>query len=180
MTGCMNEKKALRYYDSHLEKLAKVCSAQYPAVNYEKDSTAYQKGHTQLLAADTLNVNISKALDSFINTLHDSTQAQQLQDSVASHPVYIRIPCPPATRRVDTVTRYRYTQVSNTAKETYLQYQRDSVSAELVKSKTLCQSWQDTAKGRSKTVWKLSIALGLLIAGGIIAAYLKLRLKFPV
>ena len=181
-SGCMNEKKALRYYDTHPRLLAKVCGERYVSADLEKDSVSYKQGKTNVLAPDTVTLNINSFIDSFLSTLHDSTK-EQLQDSLAAHPIhpiYIHIPCPPASGRVDTVMSFRYVQVSNKAMESYLQYQRDSMATELLQSKARCGSWQEKAEKRSRAIWKLSILLGLLVAGAAVSVYLRSRLKFPV
>lgn len=181
-SGCMNEKKILRYYESHPRLLAKVCGEEYPGTNLEKDSIFYKQGNTSFAPADTLNINIDAFIDSFLKTQHDSTK-KALQDSLAAYPIqpiYIHIPCPPASGRVDTVFSYHYEQVSNRAMETYLQYQRDSIASELIKSKTLCSTWQAKAEKRGKTILALFGLLGLFVVALIIGDYFKARIKFPV
>lgn len=176
-SACMNERKAIGYFDKHPERFALLCSRQYTEVDYEKDSSYIKQGKPQL-TIDTISYDATKLIDSFL-ARKDSSCAPKNYDSIVHKPIYIRVPCPPASNRVDTVYRYHYIQTSNTAKEVYLRCQADSVGTVLTNETASSDKWHNKAVAEEKTIIKLIAVIALLVMGTVVSFIIKIKSRFP-
>ena len=103
LTACYTphraQKQVMKAQLKHPEVVASFCAGIYPPATMRRDSLVYRQGNTVYLPADTVQVNC---------------------DTVYNNRI-VKLPCPPATLRVDTIRQYTERQVENTARVAALQ-----------------------------------------------------------
>lgn len=178
LASCYTSRKAghqvAHAQSRHPLEVAKACALFYPVKEYDSIRTIVKEGETIPGPVQYVTIDCDSVIRSNSRqTSNASTGAGSGNNSgFQSNRNQIRIECPPATHKVDTIFTEHYKQVENTAA---LYVARDSTAKANIRAAKAEDKTDRVTKTRNK-LWIAAIAGWGLILGGIALRFMKPRL----